>query len=351
MKKAFKLLLVSVLLFSIFSCSTTNSVSRYTYRTGDIHKRNIISSTPVVDVKIDLDKKITQSSSEQSTEKNAKSEAYYKAIQNNNIDIIVDPIYEVTKTSDKYIATIIGFAGYYENPRSKVDVIRELRDVDTLDIKKYNYLFGSKIVETPKARIAVLPSGIPPEKEEPDVKTEYNEPPAEVKVVKKRKPEAPLGYENGVRLNVSRIIGTTGFQEVFIDDPFDGQLNVGFSVGANLFTKFSKKAGFEIGAYYASKSIADNLRIPILLRVGGKRWNTAIGSSVNMNFSPKNFTEEQISFYEDIITPVSFGFDYALGYSINKRFSIDLNVSANVVDFSFQVLPIQSSLGLNYKVL
>ena len=139
--KNFIILISSIVLLS--SCSSTN----YTYRDNFIQDKPIITSEVVVDVKLDVNKKVESTSSKRKTVELAKNEAYYKAITENNIDVVVDPIFEV-KTSDKILffggrstAKLKGFAGYYVNPRTKVEAIKELKLVDTLDIHKYNNIY------------------------------------------------------------------------------------------------------------------------------------------------------------------------------------------------------------------
>ena len=136
---------IIVICFVVFlsSCSSTS----HTYRDNFIQNKPVVTSEVVVDVQVDLNKKIESTSSKRKTVELAKSEAYYKAISENNIDIVVDPIFE-TRTSDKFLffggkttVKLKGFAGYYVNPRTKVDAIKELKLVDTLDIHKYNNIY------------------------------------------------------------------------------------------------------------------------------------------------------------------------------------------------------------------
>jgi hypothetical protein len=85
----------------------------------------------VVDVKIDLDKKVTAISENHPSKKDAMNEAYYSCLIANNIDIIIDPIYKSTHVYTpilrfilprifvKYRYEIHGYAGYYTNPESR----------------------------------------------------------------------------------------------------------------------------------------------------------------------------------------------------------------------------------------
>ncbi|HSI90553.1 MAG TPA: hypothetical protein VK927_05515, partial [Adhaeribacter sp.] len=135
--------LSSILVATLASCSTTN----YTYRSNDINTSNVIASDVVVDLKVDLEKKIETTSNKQKTVELAKTEAYYKALKENKVDVVVDPIFEIT-TTDKFlifggknVVKLTGFGAYYFNPRTKLEAIRELKSIDTSDIKNFNSIF------------------------------------------------------------------------------------------------------------------------------------------------------------------------------------------------------------------
>lgn len=148
-----KKLIVPILSVSfLFSCSSTS----YTYRSVDISKDEVLAQQVIVDVKLDLKNKITSTSSKRSSADEAIDEAYYKAIADNNIDVVVDPIFEV-KTTDKVLffggkstAKLTGFGAKYDNARNKVDAVKELKTIDTTDIEKFNSLYGSSKVEKNK---------------------------------------------------------------------------------------------------------------------------------------------------------------------------------------------------------
>jgi hypothetical protein len=155
-----KKLIVPILSVSfLFSCSSTS----YTYRSVDIEKNDVIAQEVVVDVKVDLKNKITATSSKRNSVDEAIDEVYYKAITDNNIDVVVDPIFEV-KTTDKILffggkstAKLTGFGAKYDNVRNKIDAVKELKVIDTTDVKKFNSLYGSSKVEKEKNS---KPSGV-----------------------------------------------------------------------------------------------------------------------------------------------------------------------------------------------
>ena len=87
-----------------------------------------IKNSFVVDVDIDLNKKVTAASQNHASKQDALDEAYYNCITLNDIDIVVDPIYKLTKIKipflsflNKYRYEIQGYAGYYENPITKTE--------------------------------------------------------------------------------------------------------------------------------------------------------------------------------------------------------------------------------------
>ena len=79
-----------------------------------------------VDVRVDLDQIVTGASANHPTPQEARNEAYYNCIVNNNIDLVVDPLYKSVEIAapgffkflykNKYKYEIRGFAGFYENP-------------------------------------------------------------------------------------------------------------------------------------------------------------------------------------------------------------------------------------------
>src|SRR6187402_178582 len=139
--------IITLGIFGIFltSCSTVS----HTYRSSDIVGSQIVANEVVVDTKIDLLKKIEAVSSKRNSETEAMNEAYYEAITKNNIDVVVDPIFEVTSTDKilffggKSTAKLTGFGAKYENSRSQIDAIKELKSVDASDIQKFNSIYNA----------------------------------------------------------------------------------------------------------------------------------------------------------------------------------------------------------------
>jgi hypothetical protein len=90
-----------------------------TYRESDIKKKDFRVSDPyVVDLKIDFGKIIrAQSDRGRNTVDEAKDEAYFKAITENDIHVLIDPVYQIRQSRGKFYAKVVGFCGYYSNPR------------------------------------------------------------------------------------------------------------------------------------------------------------------------------------------------------------------------------------------
>ena len=113
---------VSLLLIALISsCKTYNHSSRRV----DISNKNLNTESVVVDIKPNFEKKVTGSSTKRhKTASKAMEEAYFNAIIENKIDVLVDPIYSVSTTKGflfffggKSEATVNGYAGYYQNAR------------------------------------------------------------------------------------------------------------------------------------------------------------------------------------------------------------------------------------------
>lgn len=135
MKTSIKILALTAAV-SFTSCSTT--VSTYTSRTNNVANRNIDVRNSTVDIKADFNKRITgECNFKAITANEAKKAAEYDAIVRNNIDVVVDPIYQVSSYSGGFKAKVTGYAGTYVNQRSLIDEINQYKDVDIADIEKY----------------------------------------------------------------------------------------------------------------------------------------------------------------------------------------------------------------------
>jgi hypothetical protein len=120
MKKNLKFLVftISVSLFTV-SCSTYKN----SYRLTDVPDNKAIVTQIVVDVEPDFTKRIKgESLPRRRSVTEAKNNAYYNAIKENNVDVLVDPIYEIKSTKGlfgvRHKAFVTAFVGNYKNSRS-----------------------------------------------------------------------------------------------------------------------------------------------------------------------------------------------------------------------------------------
>lgn len=142
MKKV--ILLLSVVALSLSSCSTYYA---YTSRKVEIIKQDITATPTIVDVKADYGKRIEATSSRSKSLEQAKQEAKYLAITQNNCDIIVDPIYKIEYEGKRYRVTLSGFAGFFVNQRTFYEDIKLLHDIDKEDLEKYLILHNPEVLE------------------------------------------------------------------------------------------------------------------------------------------------------------------------------------------------------------
>ncbi|MCQ2346359.1 MAG: hypothetical protein MJZ92_00335 [Paludibacteraceae bacterium] len=132
--KHIQFLAIAVLAFVVTGCTTYS----YTSRSISISQSMDVQPTQtLVDVTPDFMKRITETSSWCKSTEEAMGEVKYKAITNNKIDIVVDPIYKIESRGRKCMVTLTGFAGFYSNPRTMLDNIKQMKDVDKAEIEKY----------------------------------------------------------------------------------------------------------------------------------------------------------------------------------------------------------------------
>lgn len=137
MKKA---LFFAVLLLS---CMWMTSCTTYSFmgRQVDVRGRNIDMEEQMAGVVVDYSRTVTATSEYQLTKRDAIAEAEFKCIQSSKIDVVVDPIYQVEynpfKIKMRYKATIVGFAGKYEQRPNKLD---NTKQYSTEEIEKYKLL-------------------------------------------------------------------------------------------------------------------------------------------------------------------------------------------------------------------
>ena len=163
-----KNLLIILCAFLVSSCTSyrftkQNFPSENSRTNGIANNVNLQANQSFsVDVKVDLGKIVTANSETHENEEDAKNEAYYNCIINNDIDIVVDPIWKETVIEapgpfrfiykNQYQYEIRGYAGYYRNIQDAGDTkIQDAQDelalkkiqleLDKLDFEKEDALF------------------------------------------------------------------------------------------------------------------------------------------------------------------------------------------------------------------
>lgn len=121
--------------FGIVLITSSCTSYSHSYRLSNINETDVSLADKIgVTMNIDIDKTIKATSNQHKSVKDAKDEAYFKAITENNISVLVDPIYSVETTSiflnygKKSRATVVGFAGYYVDPKPYKTTLAELEE-------------------------------------------------------------------------------------------------------------------------------------------------------------------------------------------------------------------------------
>lgn len=123
---------LTMLLVTVVVMTSCNSY-KHSYRESNIPNKKVNVADKVgVELEMDESKVIRATTTRRhASVQDAKDEAYYNAITQNNIHVLVDPIYKVT-TSGKILifggkstAEVIGFAGMYKNARSYQEILDE----------------------------------------------------------------------------------------------------------------------------------------------------------------------------------------------------------------------------------
>ncbi len=146
--KNYKIIMMSLVVLAFASCKTYQHTSRMT----NIQNQPIMTNQTRVDVRCDFTKRVVAESGWCGSREAAMQEANYKAILNNNIDIVVSPIYSIQIKPTKrlgYKAALTGLAGYYENPQTITlkQQVEELNSISREDIEKYLLLYNDNSLQ------------------------------------------------------------------------------------------------------------------------------------------------------------------------------------------------------------
>jgi len=141
-----KIFLVTLCAIALSSCT----VYQYTSRDASIKRQDIQATATIVDVRADFNKRVNAVSNWHKTKEDALAECKYLAITTNNIDIVVDPIYQIQvrphKISKRYKAELTGFAGYYINSRTPMEDMNQIKNFTREEIENYLLLHGTEIL-------------------------------------------------------------------------------------------------------------------------------------------------------------------------------------------------------------
>lgn len=135
-------------MLTVVSFLTSCTVYQYTARQTDIRDRGIDGTDQRAGIKVDYNKRVTATSNYQITRADAINEAEFLCIQDEKIDVVVDPIYKIEhnplKIKKQYRATIIGFAGKFEEQPT---LIEESKKYTLEEIEKFKLLNDPSFLE------------------------------------------------------------------------------------------------------------------------------------------------------------------------------------------------------------
>lgn len=156
MKKNIYLFVAAISIALIFtSCKSTYY---YQARNINVQNKDVISTPTIVDIKVDLTKRVSYSDQKfvkypQAITKNQIAEcalqaARYNCIMQNNIDVVVDPVYKIYfKGKNKAKIELTGYAGYYQNSRTLSNDVKTFENIDMETIKKYIYFNNPTLIQ------------------------------------------------------------------------------------------------------------------------------------------------------------------------------------------------------------
>ena len=135
-----------LMLLALFMSSCTTY--QYTARQTEINRRPMDTKEQRAGIRVDYTKRVTATSSYQLTRKDAIAEAEFICIEEAKIDVVVDPIYKIEfnpfKWKKNFRATIIGYAGMYEEKQTLLD---ESKQYTIDDIEKYKLLYDPDFLQ------------------------------------------------------------------------------------------------------------------------------------------------------------------------------------------------------------
>lgn len=116
-----KLLIVGAFaLAALSSCSTSSYTHSYRMIEEGLHKKTSVKIADNYEADLDINFNAEIKGSTSKTHKNdklAKQEAYYNAVTNNGVHVLINPIYKVTQVGENFDCEVVGFGAKYSNPR------------------------------------------------------------------------------------------------------------------------------------------------------------------------------------------------------------------------------------------
>ena len=135
-------------MLTMVSFLTSCTVYQYTGRQTDIRNRGIDGTEQRAGIKVDYNKRVTATSNYEITRSDAINEAEFLCIQEQKIDVVVDPVFKIEynplKMKKKFKATIIGFAGMYEERPTLLD---ESKKYTIDDIEKFKLMYDPSFLD------------------------------------------------------------------------------------------------------------------------------------------------------------------------------------------------------------
>lgn len=126
--------------------ASLSSCARYyhSYRNVNVAQTSPVSAKMQVDVAVtpDFSKRLRAQSTKNHwrNQQSSMDEAYFNAIVENQIDVLIAPIYSVTERGGFFDATVHGYAGYYKTV-DKSDAVTDF-DKTVEDLKKLSKVDG-----------------------------------------------------------------------------------------------------------------------------------------------------------------------------------------------------------------
>ncbi len=319
-------LLAVASIIALSSCSVT----KHAYRDVQVNKKNIITNDVVVDVNVDVLKPVKSISSKRKTVNEATDEAYFKAINENKIDVVVDPVFEVSTTGKflffggKSVAKLTGFSGYYTNPRNKRDAVKELQSLKMQDVKSFERLYYPELSGQKKVKSTEI-SNVSPVKFSfiKILKSGFN-------TVTPQKVATPILK----KLSLSVYKSQNNFNSDFE--------NNGFAIGSSYDFNPNKKIGLKIDGIYSKNDEYDHLMKTLNLR-----YTFFDKLSVFAGPTVITFFGDDESFLNDF----SFGYCAGISYNIGKNLVVESKLYdfSNVGSSGFDISYNSMLIGIGYR--